>query len=40
MLIPMMDTAAWMPSSTMLRLRSMSLREPIPCTTVERPTAM
>jgi hypothetical protein len=40
MLMPMIDTAAWIPSSTICRLRSMSLRLPIPCTMVESPTAI
>jgi hypothetical protein len=40
MLMPMIDTAAWIPSSTICRLRSMSWRLPMPCTTVESPTAI
>ena len=37
---PMIETAAWIASSTIARLRSMCLRSPMPCTTVDRPTAM
>jgi hypothetical protein len=40
MLMPTIDTAAWIPSSTICRLRSMSRRLPMPCTTVESPTAI
>ena len=40
MLMPMIETAAWIPSSTICRLRSMSRRLPMPCTTVESPTAI
>ena len=40
MLMPMIDDAAWIESSTIRRYRSMCLRSQMPCTTVESPTAM
>ncbi len=40
MLMPMIETAAWMASSMIARFRSMWRRAPMPWTTVEMPTAM
>ena len=40
MLMPMIETAAWIASSMTSRLRAISLRFEMPRTTVESPTAM